>query len=189
MVLSVTVKVYPDVPWTLGFLKFSGAPSEAHWQAIAAYNAIIPDLVNSQAFVWAIYDNVSFSLNPLTVINKTDVELTALIRPLLDSLDDLNIQYNLSVQSGLRYIDALKITGEPLFTVGNALIGGRMLPRALWANESGIASVLDASREIVDAGLSLFDFSFRLPTPPDGDAPNAVLPAWRTTQRIAFPWL
>ena len=185
--LSVTVKVYPDVPLTLAFLDFSGVPSENHWQAIAAYNAITPNLTNSKAFILALYDNTSFSMKPLVVLNKTETELNNTIRPFLDSLDDLNIQYSLSVHSGLRYIDALGIIGEIFHTVGDLLLGSRMLPRSLWANESGIASVLDVSRKIAEAGLLVNDFSFKLPTQPNArDTRNAVLPAWREAQRLVL---
>ena len=179
----MTVKVHPEVPLALGFLHFSGAPSEAHWQAIAAYNAITSDWTNSRAFATTLYNNVSFSITPLAVVNKTETELRVMILPLLDSLNDLNIQYNFSIRSGLRYLDASWILAETFSTVGDVLIGSRMLPRSLLANESGVASALGALKEIVEAGLSVSDFALELPTRRDRDIRNAVLPAWREMQR------
>ena len=188
--LSVTVKVYPDVPFTFALLNFTGAPYEAHWKAIAAYNAMMPNLTDSQALLWAYYNNVSFTISPLAIFNKTEAELNTIIRPFLDSLDDLDIQYSLSVRSGLSYLDGLGITGGVFPTVGDLLIGSRMLPRTLWANESGLASILNASKEIAGAGLSVNDLSFKLPAQPNArDARNAVLPAWREAQRLAFAGL
>ena len=189
MVLSVTIKVHPDFPLTFGFLNFSGAPPEAHWKAIAAYNVITPDLTNSQAFSLALYSNVSFSITPLAILNKTEMELTAMLRPLLETLEDFNIQYNFSIRSGLRYLDGLKLLGAIFPNVGNLLVGSRLLPRSLWANGSGMASVLDASRELTDAGFRLIEFSLKLPTRLDGDPQNAVLPAWREAHRLVNPTL
>ncbi|KAL0069621.1 hypothetical protein AAF712_003279 [Marasmius tenuissimus] len=186
IVLSVTIKVFPDVPLTIGSLDFSENRSEAYWQAIAAYNAIIPDLTNAQTTVLAFYDNDTFGINPMVAINQTEQELTATIRPFLDSLDKLGIQYNFSTRSVPRYLDVLGFLADVIPTVGDLLIASRLLPRSLWDNETGIASVLNASREIVEGGVSVTDLSFKLPT----DHPqNAVLPAWRLAQRLAIPSL
>ncbi|KAK1226895.1 hypothetical protein PQX77_010111 [Marasmius sp. AFHP31] len=186
IVLSVTIKVFPDVPLTIGTLDFSENRSEVYWQAIAAYNAIIPDLTNARTTVLAFYGNDTFAINPMVAINQTEQELTATIRPFLDSLDNLDIEYSFSTRTSPRYLDVLGFLADVIPTVGDLLIASRLLPRSLWDNETSMASVVNASREIADGGLGVTDLSFKLPT---DHAQNAVLPAWRIAQRLAIPSL
>ncbi|KAK1224001.1 hypothetical protein PQX77_013120 [Marasmius sp. AFHP31] len=188
VVLSVTVKVFPDVPLTLGFLNFSEIHPEAYWRAVATYNTIIPDLTSTRTTVLAFYDNNTFGINPIVAINQTEQELTAMIRPFLDSLDDLDIQYDFSTRSGAHYLDVLGIMANILPNVGDLLLATRLLPQSFWDNETGIASVVDATRQIIEGGtgVKVSDLSFKLPTRLPGDAQNAVLPAWREAQRAVF---
>ncbi|KAL0060963.1 hypothetical protein AAF712_012227 [Marasmius tenuissimus] len=188
VVLSVTVKAFPDVPLTLGFLNFSEVRSEAYWRAVATYNAIIPDLTSTRTTILAFYDNNTFEINPMVAINQTEEELTAMIRPFLDSLDELNVQYDFSTRSDAHYLDVLGILADILPNVGDLLIATRLLPRSLWDNETSITSVLNATRQIIEGGtgVTVSDLSFKLPSRLPGDAQNAVLPAWREAQRAVF---
>ncbi|KAK1226896.1 hypothetical protein PQX77_010112 [Marasmius sp. AFHP31] len=186
IVLSVTVKVLPDVPLTLGFLNFAENRSEVYWQAISAYNAITPDLTNSQTTLQAFYLNNTFVIYPMVAINKTENELKDMVRPFLDSLDDLHIQYNFTINPGARYLDVAGVLADLIPNVGDTLVASRMLPRSLWDNETSLSSVLDATRKIAESGFMATDLSFKLPTRLPGDAQNAVLPAWREAQRVFF---
>ncbi|KAJ8073891.1 hypothetical protein AAF712_003317 [Marasmius tenuissimus] len=188
VVLSVTVKVFPDGPLTLGFLNFTEVRSETYWQAVAAYNAIIPDLTSSRTTVFASYASNYFEINHMVAVNQTGQELTAVIRPFLDSLDDLGIQYNFSTRSDVRYLDVLEFLGGILPSIGDQVLATRLLPRSLWDNETGIASVVDATRQVLEgfSGVVVADLSFKPPTRLPGDPQNAVLPAWRESQRAVF---
>ncbi|KAL0069620.1 hypothetical protein AAF712_003278 [Marasmius tenuissimus] len=188
VVLSVTTKVFPDVPLTLAFLNFSGIPSEVYWKANAAYNAIIPDVTSSQTTILSIHFNGSFLMYPMVAINKTEEELTAMIRPFLDELKDLEVPYDLTISPGASYLDVLGALAAIMPNVGDSLVASRLLPQSIWDNENS-TTVLDATREIVESGLRVSELSFKLPTRLPGDPQNAVLPAWREAQRLVFPGL
>ncbi|KAL0572749.1 hypothetical protein V5O48_009213 [Marasmius crinis-equi] len=188
VVLSVTIKIYPDVPLSLASLEFSsiGISPETYWQAVTAYHASTPNMTDSQLFVLASYTNSSFLLNPIVAVNKTQDELTTIVRPLLDSFDELGIKYNFSAQLYPRYLDALGNLGATVPSdVGILLIGTRLLPRSLWKDQNGFASVVDAAKQVTDGGVLLTELSMKLPNQAVGKSQRAVLPAWREAGRFA----
>ncbi|KAL0572750.1 hypothetical protein V5O48_009214 [Marasmius crinis-equi] len=192
VVLSVTIKIHPDVPLSLASLDFSsvGTTPETYWQAVTAYHASTPNMTDSQLFVLASYTNSSFSLNPIVAVNKTQDQLTTIVRPLLDSLDELGIKYNFSAQLHPRYLDALGNLGATVPSdVGTLLLGSRLLPRSLWKDQSGFASVVDAAKQVTDGGVLMTELSMQLPTQAASDSRRAVLPAWREAGRFVITLL
>lgn len=61
--------------------------------------------------------------------------------------------------------------------VTNAMIGGRLIPRSLFASNESTAEFVDAMRFIIDHGGAISGVSFNVSKAPA--YPNSVNPWWR----------
>ncbi|KAL0574411.1 hypothetical protein V5O48_007551 [Marasmius crinis-equi] len=186
IVWSVTVKAHQNLPITIASINFTseGLTPDTFWQAIDAYQALTPSLTDAKLWAIAQYSPAFFFLNPVFAVNKTTSEVSALLRPLLDTLDDLGVKYVSAVESHGSYLEAYNtLTFLKTFTVADILIGTRLLPRTLWEDESKLKSLKKTIRGLAESGAIVFEFVQRPTLEVGGNPDNAVLPAWRDTER------
>ncbi|KAF5372522.1 hypothetical protein D9758_005275 [Tetrapyrgos nigripes] len=184
IVWSVTVKTHRDLPVTIASLNFTsdGISQDLYWQAIDAYQAITPNLTDSKLWAFTGYSSSSFSLYPVYGINKTVAEVTASLRPLLNTLDSMGINYTTGADTYGTYLDAYNSgTIFKSLTVGNALFDTRLLPRSLWDSSEKLASLQKIIRGLVDQNRLVFDFTQSATLEVAGHPQNAVHPAWRNS--------
>ncbi|KAL0565738.1 hypothetical protein V5O48_016281 [Marasmius crinis-equi] len=186
IVWSVTVKAHQDLPVTIASINFTseGITQETFWQAIDAYQASTPSLTDAKLWAIAQYSPAFFSLNPVFAVNKTGSEVSAILRPLLDTLDNLGVNYATAVNSYKGYLEAYdSLSFLKAFTIGDILIGSRLLPRSLWEDENKLKNLQKTLRTLVESGAIAFEFVQRPTLEVAGNPQNAVLPAWRNTER------
>ncbi|KAG7096002.1 hypothetical protein E1B28_006684 [Marasmius oreades] len=194
VVWSVTVKAHPDTSVSAGFLNFTstGITPDVYWQAINAYQALIPGLSDSGLFVMANYSTTLFNLSPIFAPNKSVSEVTTLFQPLVDSLQNLGINYTSTIDLYPNYLEAYKAMDawkEENLPVANIVQGGRLIPRALWNDNSTFSAWKDVVRNLTERSDS--DWSHEMILRPtlqiSGHPENAVLPAWREAQTMFLP--
>ncbi|KAJ6449943.1 hypothetical protein C8R45DRAFT_1044163 [Mycena sanguinolenta] len=186
IVWSVTVKAFQDLPVTIASINFTsdGISQDTYWQAINAYQASTPALTDAKVWGMAQYTTGTFTLDPVFGVNKSSSEVTALIQPLLDTLDNLGVNYVTATNTYGGYLEGYNtLTFLKDFPVADILVGSRLLPRSLWENPGTLNSLQSTIRSIVEAGTAAVDFILRPTLEIAGNPNNAVLPAWRNTER------
>ncbi|KAF2258396.1 putative FAD-dependent isoamyl alcohol oxidase [Lojkania enalia] len=200
VVLSVTVKAYPDGPVAGGTLIFNNTDADAYWEAVGIWYAQGPSMVkdspkNVQFFV----SNASLWVFAFVMPDMDDSAIHEILAPFLPELDARNLPYTLETHNYTGYVENLNNSygalpyGE-LCPVYPAL-GSRMIPRAVVLNETANKNLMDVYRKYTAGGDWFVGCSF-LDTVEGGDVrpehpPNAVHPAWR--ESIAYcnpnnPW-
>jgi hypothetical protein len=186
IVWSVTVKAFQDLPVTIASINFTseGISQDMYWRAIDAYQASTPALTDAKVWGMAQYTAATFMLNPVFGVNKSSSEVSALIRPFLDTLDNLGINYVTATNTYSGYLEGYNtLTFLKDFTVADILVGSRLLPRSLWEDTEQLKSLQSTIRSIVEGGTAAIDFIQRPTLEVSGNPDNAVLPAWRNTER------
>ncbi|KAF9269452.1 FAD-binding domain-containing protein [Marasmius fiardii PR-910] len=185
IVWSVTVRPHQDLPVTIASLNFSseGTAQELFWKTLDAYQTMTPKLTDAKLWAIAQYNNQGFSMYPIFAVNKTSEEVTTLLQPLLDTLDQLGVKYATGTESYSRYIDAHSSIGFIMnFPVANIILGSRLLPRSLWEDNRKLKEVQNTIRSILEGGTAVIEFIMKA-TLAAGNPKNAVLPAWREVER------
>ncbi|KAL0567786.1 hypothetical protein V5O48_014206 [Marasmius crinis-equi] len=187
IVWTMTVKSYKDLPVTIASINFTseGISQDTYWEAIDAYQAATPNFTAAGAFAQTQYTNENFNLYPLWATNKTVAETQALLRPILDTLDRLKINYTTAADLHDGYLQAYNSVAQWRdFQTARGLTGSRLLPHSLWEDETKLSTLKKAIRGIVDGGGAAFDFAYRPTLAVAGNPDNAVLPAWRDAERL-----
>ncbi|KAJ7347187.1 hypothetical protein DFH08DRAFT_936796 [Mycena albidolilacea] len=193
IVWSVTVKGFRDLPVTIASINFTseGISQDTYWQAIDAYQASTPNLTNAKVWGMARYTAATFMLDPVFGVNKSSAEVSALIHPFLDILDNLGVNYMTATNTYSGYLEGYNtLTFLKDFTVADILVGSRLLPRSLWEDPEKLGSLQNTIRSILEGGTAAVDFILRPTLQVAGNPDNAVLPAWRNSERhfaVALP--
>ncbi|KAF7378451.1 Fad binding domain protein [Mycena sanguinolenta] len=165
IVWSVTVKAFQDLPVTIASINFTsaGISQDTYYQAIDAYQASTPALTDAKVWGMAQYTAAGFMLDPVFAVNKNSSEVTALIQPLLNTLDNLGVNYVTATNTYSGYLDAYNtLTFLKDFTV---------------------ADILTTIRYLLGNGTAAVDFILSPTLQVAGNPNNAVLPAWRNAER------
>ncbi|THU98257.1 FAD binding domain protein [Dendrothele bispora CBS 962.96] len=184
IVWSITVKAHQDLPVTIASLNFTsdGISQDLYWQAIDAYQAITPNLTDAKLWAFTSYQTSAFSLYPVYGVNKTVTEVMATLRPLLNTLDSMGINYTTGADTFNTYLDAYNSgTIFKNLQVGNAIFDSRLLPRSIWDSSEKLASLQKIIRGLVNQNRIVADFTQSATLEVAGHPLNAVLPAWRNS--------
>ncbi|KAL0565540.1 hypothetical protein V5O48_016479, partial [Marasmius crinis-equi] len=187
IVWSVTVKAHQDLPVTTASLNFTseGISQETYWKAIDAFQASVPTLTDAKIWASAQYTAGFFDLDQIFAVNKTASEVSALLRPLLNTFDRLGINYSTVVNSHEGYLDAYNaFPSLKAMRIANALFGSRLLPSSLWENADSLTTLQTTIRQVVEDGAAIANLVMRPTLEVAGYPQNAVLPAWRSTQSL-----
>ncbi|KAG7099189.1 hypothetical protein E1B28_001058 [Marasmius oreades] len=193
VVWSVTVKAHQDLPVTTASLNFTldENTQETFYQAIDAYQASTPSLADAKIWSTAQYSSAFFNLFPIFAVNKTSAEISALLQPLLDSLDRLGVKYTSSVQSYDKYLDGYNTLDNLInVPIGVITFGSRLLPQSVFAQGETLRRTQETIRGILEGGGLVADFIMKPTLDVAGNPQNAVLPAWRDVNKhviVALP--
>lgn len=98
MVMSMTSKVHEDIPVSSANLTFTneGISQDVFYQAISAYHARLPAIVDAGAMSISFFTNTSFFISPLTGPGVPAAELRQVMMPFLNTLEELGVNYQYS---------------------------------------------------------------------------------------------
>lgn len=194
VVLSMTVRAYPDTPVTGASLNIiQGTSDDRFWEGISAFHAAMPAWIDHGASTGYFLVNGLLALEPATFPNRTSAEVTTLMRPLVKQLEQMGVPYTLNVTTFPTYISFFQNYFGPLpyGTYTSAQVqGGRLVPRSIVTSNTSNTALTSALRyitssnkfHVVGVGLNVANSS---------TVPNAVLPGWRkaiTTLVVAANW-
>ncbi|EAW15348.1 FAD-binding oxidoreductase [Aspergillus clavatus NRRL 1] len=176
VVLSATVKVYPDLRTSTARLAFSGkrGSSQHFWEVVHTFMiSLLPLLDAGAAAIWLISDS-TFSLAPVTLPGGSLSQLQAGLAPTLQLLQRYNLSYSYEIDEFPTFYQSYE-TMNPASNITEYQIGGRLISRSDLAASS--RSILSALQAIVHTGAAISGVSVNVSrTPPPR---NAVNPIWR----------
>ncbi|KAJ3781176.1 hypothetical protein GGU10DRAFT_119370 [Lentinula aff. detonsa] len=189
IVWSVTVKAHPDMRVTKARLFFSseGISRDTYWEAITAYQRIVPSVLDTGSFLDSTYDTNKFRMDPLIGPNVSASTVLSVLTPWMSTLDSLEINYNFTLTEHTKYVEAISTYDN--FDIMGYQLGGRLLPRTLFQTEEGFSEFMRTVRDIVEGGAYVWDIGLRPSWKAGGYANNAVHPEWREAERMYNPVL
>ncbi|KAI9713051.1 MAG: hypothetical protein M1820_001036 [Bogoriella megaspora] len=190
VVLSMTSKAHPDIITSGANLTFTNQniTQDTFYKAVSAWHEVLPAIVDAGAMtVWS-FTNTSWALMPLTAPGLSKAQVTALLKPFMDSLTALGIQYTSFVGQFSGYLEEFDNMFNTI-EVGIAQYGGRFIPRSVVANNN--TALTAAYRNITEDGAIFIGVGVNVSEKVSGDVYNAVNPGWRDClidTVITTPW-
>ena len=176
--ISLTAKAHQDMPVSGANLTFTsdGVSQDTFYDAVSAYHATLPTLVDEGAMSVWYFTNQSFSISPLTAPGVSGQRLGELLKPFLDTLDNFGIKYQHVIRDFPSYVDEYYGMQLPI-PVGTVQYGGRLIPRSVVQNNN--SELTAAYRYINEQGAQFIGVGINVSQKVAGNVDNAVLPAWR----------
>lgn len=200
IVLSATVRAYPDGPVAGGSLVVNNTNDTAFWEAVGIWYHQTPSFVqDSPNNVQFLVTNATLTVFAFVLPDQNASAINTLLASFLPELDRRNLPYNLSTHQSATYVENLvQSYGELPYgdlCPNYPVISSRLIPRSTVLNTTANAELMDVYRTITADGtwfvgcsiINTADNSTVRPRHP----PNAVNPAWRDA--IAYcnpnrPW-
>ncbi|CAG8957990.1 hypothetical protein HYFRA_00000333 [Hymenoscyphus fraxineus] len=181
IVVSLTVKTYPDAPVGGGTLQFASSYTtpDKFYEAVSTFHELLPAMVDNGTMIVFYFNSAFFIINPITAYNQTSAQIEAILAPFVAKLNELAIPYSHSYSESPSYREHYNTYMGPL-PYGNILVeeyqfASRLIPRDVI--ETNNAQVQVALRNITEHGVLLLGVATDVSSP--GNVDNAVLPAWR----------
>lgn len=186
VVLSMTVKVYPDGIILAAGVTFAltAAPSEdIFWKGVEEFHKFLPGWFDAGAGAPYILALDMFSLQPLTLPGRNKSEAEELIAPFTMKLDELKILYDLNVTTYASYFDLFAAYYGPMpygMYSHTQVSASRLIPRSTVINRT--TELVAAYRKVwaLEGGsFWVLGNGVHVPRTPSAAPSNAVHPAWR----------
>ncbi|KAI2615790.1 FAD binding domain protein [Hypomontagnella submonticulosa] len=183
-VLSMTVKIHPNMITAASTLSFTEASDDKYWGAVQAFLMNLPKFLGAGgSCYWQVLPGNSFSIPQLYFPNGTSKGVEQLLQPTFAALNQSGIPYQFASQDFPTFQDAYN-TLNPQMNISEFNLGGRIIPRSLVESNQSASALTNAIHTIVDNGGILAGVSFmpdKLPA-----VPNSAHPAWRKSVFLAF---
>ncbi|OJD34048.1 fad binding domain protein [Diplodia corticola] len=204
---AVTIRVFPDQRVGGAALAFaspaansssSAAEADAYWNAVRAFLAALPQIVDLGGHVGFSLSAAGFRILPLTLPGADEADTRAAMAPFVEELTALGVPFSYNVTSFATFEEHYDAYLGPIprGTMNiNVMMGGRLVPREVVERDNGTA-VAGALRELRGGegavpGLILAGVAMRGTDARRAVAPNALLPQWRgslVSVLAAVPW-
>ncbi|KAL7274198.1 hypothetical protein RUND412_002913 [Rhizina undulata] len=178
VVISMTVRVFPDLKITTLPLTFNSTNETAFWSAVEAFNTVLPDLADEGIYTYYYTTGDTFTCTPIFAPNITVTELQTLLSGFYETLNTLGVTYNNTATEYPGFYSAWKnsFVTEPAGLQSGTI--SRLVPRIVM--EKNISGVVAYIKHLTDLGQLVVGFSIQ----PEYKAGllmslNAVNPAWR----------
>lgn len=180
VVMSMTSKIHDDTPVSGASMIITrqGMSQDVFYKAVSAYHATLPALVDAGVMSIEVVTPTLFAIGPLTAPGIPDSHLRQLIKPYLNVLQELGINYTLLVRQFPTYLQQYTAMQFPV-QVGTAQYGGRLIPRSVVHNNN--EALTSVARYINANGGAFIGVGLNVSKAVAGNVYNAVHPAWRET--------
>ncbi|KAJ5052218.1 uncharacterized protein L3040_001977 [Drepanopeziza brunnea f. sp. 'multigermtubi'] len=196
VVVSMTIKTYPDAPVGGAYLQIGAAYTTADkfYQAIEEFHTLLPAMIDNGTMIIYFFGAAFFALQPVTAYNKTGDDVKAILAPWIAVLDSLSVPFAVSYTSSATYAEHYETYMGPLpygnIGVAEYQFGSRLIPRSVvQKNNPALQAVY---RNLTEHGLLLGGVATDVSAPvKSGNISNAVLPAWRDAlihTYLTTPW-
>ncbi|KAI1114230.1 FAD-binding domain-containing protein [Nemania sp. NC0429] len=184
VVLSLTVKAYPDGPTAGASLAFMNTDPIAYWAAVSAFQSHIlaVDKIPGFAMSWGL-DNQSFSLDVATWPGGSQRDIERALSPFTEKVTRLGLsltKFNTTLFPSFHsHLEHYTFPPE-VFSTNNSL-GGRLIARSTIYNR--LPQLVAAFQTIAEnpnfRTVRISGNTFNLARKPVPKGWNSVLPAWR----------
>ena len=183
VVWSLTSKAHVDIPVSGANLTFSseGIAKETFYAAVTAWHENLPKIVDAGAMTVYYVTSAAFTLTPFTGPGISAKEAEELLRPFVDALDRLEIQFNMTGPTDFpTYLDEFNTFQLPV-EVGTAQYGGRLIPRSVVEDNNNALTAAIRTINEQESSPAFIGVGLNVNMSVAGNVDNAVLPAWRDT--------
>lgn len=193
VVLSMTVKIYPEGPVGTALLSFNGSSVDntTYLSAVTSWWKALPTLVDTGATVTWVISGDEFAFESFTAPDKTDAQVMEMLGPFLSQLDNFSIPYTFSAGETASYYEHFNQTMGPL-PYGNwpasMLFNSRFVPRSIISNESSLSNLTKTMNNIVeDTSIASWNIGCTALNVQNISHPdNAVVSYWRDAIAICI---
>ncbi|KAI1095734.1 FAD/FMN-containing isoamyl alcohol oxidase MreA [Rostrohypoxylon terebratum] len=186
VVLSVTVKAFPDTYVSTAYLTIlnNGTNADALYSALGPFFQTLPVLADAGAIAIWTAQPTGFFLAPAIAPSLHASELDAMLKPAIDALNDLGLEYTYASSEKPTFLEAFLTSSAINSTVADYNIGGRLMARSVL--ESNLTALVDAVRYIssqAGIGGNVFNVKNNGVSSPDEVAANPYFrdAIWTTT--------
>lgn len=200
VVVSITVKAFPDIPITTSIFSFDSSPADLaaiaagdlsnsnFWSLVKFYLTLFPAHADAGIYsYWFILPVAAtpgaqkFLMQPFFAPNKTVADVTALLQPLIAAAAALSIQIDPTTTQYPGFHPAWA-NGFPKEAMGgwNAHIGSRLFPRTNWNSPEKLDAQFTALRGTGVTFLIGFNIAPTLRAGNVSANETAANPAWRS---------
>ena len=186
VVYSMTSKAHTGLQTSGTNITFSseGISKETYYAAVAAFHAILPDIVDAGGVCEWFLDPNTFALVPFSGPGIPASKALQLMQPLLDMLHKLGVNYTMvGPKEFPTYWDMFTTFVGVDLAIGTSQYGGRLIPRSVVESEND--KFTDTLREIMEGpgnNASVFGIALNVNQSAERGnlgVDNALLPAWR----------
>lgn len=181
IVLSATIRIYPDGPVAGGLLSFANTNDEAYWQAVGRWLQRAPELVRKNNTIVFVILQQAFEVVAMTLPDQPETAVPELLSGFASDLKQLNVSHSLETTYSTSYYDHFQGTFGPMPYGPNnptTILMSRIIPRKVIESKTSSSKLVGAFRDTVKSGEFLVGCiltNVSTSTHPD----NAVLPVWR----------
>ena len=188
VVTAMTIKAYEEKPTSgVNLVFFANENPDGFYEAIQVFHEEVTAMVDAGAMVVYYFSSDFFQIAPLTAFDKTEDQVRAMMKPMIDRLDAMNLKYSATFSSDDSYYNHYDRYFGPLpagnIQVGIAQYGGRLIPRNV------IANISSTHRFIAEQGVTWIGVATDVSA--FGGSHNSVLPSWRNAivhATLTTPW-
>ncbi len=160
---------------------------DTHWRGIAAFLRESPRYTDAGANYGIVFGSALFQVLVL-LPKKTPEEVTVLMQPWLDELQDLGITPSTTetlshptVRNATAAV--FEVSGGEIL-VGTSLFGTRILPMRFWESEQSLSILVTTLRGTADDGGQFIQVGINPTLEVSGNPNNTVFPPFRTMHSI-----
>ncbi|KAI1262707.1 FAD-binding domain-containing protein [Xylariaceae sp. FL1019] len=184
VVVSVTMRVYPDEPVTAASFSLDNTTvgdDDRFWDAVTTFHSSLPPVVSAGGTVSFLLSPTTLTAFNIAIPNDNLTQASLMIKIIQSRLEDQGFFPNISATTFPGFLDMYNVELRSIATNTPAaqMAGGRLIPKGLISDTNASKNVTLAFREAVEAGFNILcvavDVSKRPPYP------NSVLPAWRSS--------
>lgn len=149
VVVSMTVKAYPDTYFSTAFLTVpdNGTNTDSIYSAIGNFVQRLPVLVDHGLFVLWLATPTGFLVSPAMAPELNSEELNELMQPTLINLKDLGLEYEYHYSYSPDFLTAYD-TLELSWNVSDYITGGRLVPRQMIEDKDNVKDFIETVRYI-----------------------------------------
>lgn len=183
VILSVTMKTFPDLPAAGAVLDINWAHTvdqDVWWNGTSIFHKWSNHFVDAGLYVYFELFPNNLHIRPFVAINQTATQLQATLQPFLDELHTAGIPHDFSISSYPTFFELYTALFEDEAAGGSAVTGGWLLNHDDVANRND--EIIDAYKTILNARPDSYSFMIGHLFNPGYGAPvsnSATHPAWR----------
>jgi len=183
VILSVTMKTFPDIKASGAVLYINSTHtnnSDTWWTGVSTFHKWSNRVVDNGLYAYFEVLPQTFRVRPFVGIGKTSAQLKAILKPMLDELDNKHVPYEFSVKSFSTFYDLYIDLFEDEGAGSSALTGGWMFNHDDVANRND--QIINAFKTVMQPRADLIGFMVGHLFNPGYNMPvanSATHPAWR----------